>query len=122
MAQKQKKKPKTFEFKGFVNLEFTPADRQTIADWLSAFSPDVSDSLTVLAEAGYKVGISYNDYHCAFHIAATCKTDGNEYCGFCFTLVHSDPGRGVNIMRYFYDSHLSSGNYKLEQTGEVHDW
>jgi len=122
MARKKKRTVKKFEFKGFVNLEFNTGDRKLISDWMDTFEPDVSDSLMVLAEGGYKVGVSYNDYHGAFHIAATCKVLGEDYCGYCFTLVHADPGRGVNIMRYFYDSHLQSGNYRIEQSGEVHDW
>lgn len=122
MTKRRSKKPKQFEFRGFVNLELTAVEKETIADWLKAFAPDVGDSLVVLAEAGYKVGVSYNDFHCAFHVAATCKLEGSKYYGRCFTLVHADPGRGVNILRYFYDSHLASGHYELEKDGAKHDW
>lgn len=122
MTKKRSKKPKEFEFKGFVNLDWPAAEKETIADWLKAFAPDVGDSLVVLAEAGYKVGVSYNDFHSAFHVAATCKVEGSKYCGRCFTLVHSDPGRGINIMRYFYDSHLAPEHYEVEGDELRYDW
>lgn len=122
MSKRRKKSAPAFEFKGFVNLEFGGSDRQLIADWITAFKPDVTDSLVVLAEGGYKVGVSYNDYHDAFHVAITCKIEGSKYAGRCFTLVHADPGRGVNVMRYFYDGHLKSEAYELEEVKQTHDW
>lgn len=113
---------KKFEFKGFVNLEFTSDEKQALGDWLNTFNDSVEDSITVLAEAEYKVGISYDEIHSAFSLAITCKYKSSPYYGYCFVLKHSDVSRGVNILRRVYDTLLAEGLYKLEEPEGKYDW
>lgn len=122
MAKATSTKNGKFVFKGFVNLDFNDAEKIVVADWLTAFKPDAVDSIVVLAEAEFKVGIAYDDYHGVYHISLTCKKKRSPYYGYCFTLRHADVDRGIGIMRYVYDSLLEKELYKLGDEGGKFDW
>lgn len=122
VTKRGRKKPKEFEFKGFVNLNFNDSEKVVIGEWIETFKPDVVDSLVVLCEAGYKVGFSYSDYHEALQVTATCRYAASKYYGRCFTFIHSDPGRAVAILRYVYDSMLAEELYELEDKNSKYDW
>lgn len=122
MPKEKKKQPTEFKFKGFVNLEFDDQEKETISAWIKTFQPEVNDSVVVLTEAGYKVSFSYSDYHDALQISATCKYVSSKYYGYCFTLVHADPAKGIGILRYLYDSMLSEGLYELSKGKSKYDW
>lgn len=124
MANKraQVKKNGKFEFKGFVNLEFNPAEKKALGDWLNTFNDDIADSITVLTEAQYKVGISYDEHHEAYSVTITCKYVSSPYFGYCFVLRHADVARGINVLRRVYDTLLSDGLYNVETRDDKHDW
>ncbi len=122
MSSKKRNVPDVFKFKGFVNLEFSEQERDTISNWIKTFQPEINDSIVVLSEAGYKLSFSYSDYHEAMQISATCKLVSSKYYGYCFTLVHSDPTKGVGILRYWYDSMLAEELYVLVDGQAKYDW
>ncbi|KKL05849.1 hypothetical protein LCGC14_2601930 [marine sediment metagenome] len=124
MAIKKHREHKTgkFEFKGFVNLEFTPDERQAMGDWLDTFNDSASDSIAVLTEAMYKVGFSYDDHNEAYSITITCKYRSSPYFGYCFVLRHSDITRGINILRRVYDTLLVDGLYNMQTGADKYDW
>lgn len=111
-----------FEFKGFVNLEFTHAEKQLLSDWEASGLWEVGDCIQVLLEAGYKLGFSYDDYHGTNQVSLTCKDLGSIYAGHCFTFKHNDPVRSISICRWFYDSFLKHEDYRVETTGRKFDW
>ncbi len=119
---RKKSRALKFEFKGFVNLEFTEAQKDAIQEWMQAFDETGADSIVVLVEAQWKVGISWDDYHSAYQVSATCKQAGSKYWGYCFTLKHADVTRGLWILRYVYDSQLKEELYRLDEPVKSYDW
>ncbi len=123
MGKKSKStKPPKFQFKGFQNILLTSAEKQALADWIDAFSPEVLDSLVVLVESNWKVSTAYDDYHEVYSVSATCKASASKYFGWCFTMKHADLGRAICIMRRIYETMLADGLYSLEGNSKLYDW
>lgn len=120
--KRQSKEAKKFTFKGFQNLEFNDAEKIEISTWLEAFKPDLADTIVCVAEGGYKLGITYDDYHEVYHISATCKLKDSQYYGYVFVLQHIDPERGLAIMRYVYDGMLSKDLFEIKTKSTNNDW
>lgn len=120
--QSTKTKLPKFEFKGFVNLEFTASQRSMLEDWLVGDIGEPGDSIQVLLEAGYKLGFAYDDYHGTNQVSLTCKDLASTYAGHCFTFKHNDPIRSILICRWFYDSFLRDEVYQVESNGSKFDW
>lgn len=111
-----------FEFKGFENLEFTDQEKSAVGAWLDVVDGDAIDACTVLVEAEYKVGVSWDDWHGVYSITATCKLKGSMYNGYCFVLKHADVGKGLLVMRYVYDTLLSDELYSIGSNNNRFDW
>ena len=111
-----------FTFKGFVNLDFTPTQKDALESRLISESWDGGDCIQVLLEEGYKLGFAYDDYHGTNQVSLTCKDLGSPYAGYCFTFKHNDPIRAILICRWFYDSFLKNEEYRVESNGNKFDW
>ena len=111
-----------FKFKGFVNLEFSLEEREAIKMWIEEFEEPGAASAAVLVEGGFKIGLSWDDFHSAYQIAATCRLEGSKYYGYCFTLKHADIERGLLVMRHFYDKALQTEHYNLDDPVSGLDW
>lgn len=122
MAKKKAVSTTKFKFKGFENIEFTPAERDAVIAWIDTTKFDPMDCAAVIVEAGYKLGLGYDDYSNSNVVSATCKDPGSIYWGYCFTFKHSDLGRGLQIMRYLLDSALADELYDLEHRERHYDW
>lgn len=122
MTTKGRTSTKKFKFKGFENLEFNDLERQEVIAQVEHNKFDPVDCLVVLVEAGYKVGIGYDDYHACNAISITCKDEGSPYLGYCFVFRHTDLGRGLQVMRYVLDTQLADELYNLEKAGRLHSW
>lgn len=116
------KKTSKFEFKGFVNIWFTHEEQEQIKRHLTKNPPDLEDSIVVMSEAEYKIGISYDEGAGAYNFTATCKYKSSPYYGYCFCLRHVEVTRGLGIMRNFYDKWLATGNYEIEAKSNGYDW
>ena len=119
---KSKSRGKKFSFKGFVNLEFTVDQRTNILAWMENFGEEPVDALVVLVEAMWKFSLGWDTYHGAYQLSITCHDDTSSYFGRCFTLKHVDPGRGILVLRYIYDSQLKTELYRLDEPVGDHDW
>lgn len=122
MTTKKYKKARKFEFKGFINVDFTDEERDAISVYLAAFTPDPEDSLVVLVEAGYKVSFSWDDYHAVNQVALTCRSPESKYFGYVITFKHADLMRSVSILRYLHDTALRDGLYSIETKTKTFDW
>lgn len=111
-----------FVFRGFENLSLTQLERDSVVVWQEALDVDALDAVVVLCEAGYKVGISYDDYRGSLQGALTCKDSGSKYYGYCFTLSHSDPKRLLYVLRWFYDTMLKTELYVIGRVSNDLDW
>lgn len=121
MAAKRKSKRK-FEFKGFVNLEFSNDERDEITRWMEEFGEGPVDASVILVEAMWKVSLSWDSYHGAYQLAITCHEEGSTYYGRCFAMKHVDLARGLLILRWFYDEKLKNEVYALDEPGKGFDW
>lgn len=119
---KKASKVKKFEFQGFINVEFSIDERKAIEKWMTAFAEAPVDAVVVLVEAGWKVGVGWDDYHGTNQVSITCKDLGSSYAGYCFTLKHDDIGKGLLVFRYLYDSMLKDELYPLTQKKKDFDW
>lgn len=122
MARSGAPSGKKFKFKGFENVEFTPAEKEKVVAWLDKTKADPIDCATVLVESGYKVGLGYDDYSSSNTVTLTCKDEGSIYFGYCFTFKHADLGRGLMIARYILDTFLRDELYDLEHRQQMYDW
>jgi len=122
MSKRAAPKNKKFSFKGFENLHFTEAEQDAITTWLSTFKDSLEDCIVVLAEAGYKVGMSYDDYDGVYQIALTCKDPTSTYHGWCFTLKHSDMSKAVMVVRHVYDKYLKEELWEVATKNNQYDW
>lgn len=122
MSKKPRKTTAKFEFTGFINIDFSAAEKSAIGNWLDTFQDDALDAIVVLVEAMYKVGVSYSDFHEAYTFTATCKNAASPYYGKCFTYVHADMHRGLLVLRYLYDSMWKDGNYVEEEKADRYNW
>lgn len=122
VPRRGKTKPKEFEFKGFINVDFNDAERVEVNTWLDTFKPDALDSIIVLSEALFKVGFSYVEASGLTHVTITCKDASSPYFGYCFTFKHADCEKGVGVMRYLYDGMLAPESFAIGQNRDKHDW
>lgn len=122
MARSSSSAGKKFKFKGFENIEFNPEDREAVVAWIKQSKFDPLDCAVVIVEAGYKLGMGYDDYSASTVVSATCKDPGSIYFGYCFTFKHADLGRGLQIMRYMVDVMLTPELYDLEHRPKHYDW
>jgi len=117
-----KKKSDKFEFKGFINLEFSADERSEILSSAADFGETGFEAAVILVESGYKIGFSYDDYHGVVQGTLTCRDPGSKYYGYCFTLRHVEIGRIVQVFRYFYDNQLKSELYAMKEQNKAFDW
>lgn len=122
MSKRQASKTKAFVFQGFENLTFEPGEQAALTKWIDALEDTLEDSIVVLVEGGYKVGVGYDDYDGVYAVAATCKDRQSRYYGWCFTLKHSDVGKGISVLRRFYEQHLKEELYEVGKRSNKHDW
>ncbi len=118
----RKGKAKKFEFKGFENVEFTEDEKIEIGKWMTAFGESPIDAVVILVEAGWKVGLGWDDYHSTNQVSITCKEMSSTYAGYCFTLKHDDIGKGLLVFRYLYDHMLKDELYPLNGKSQTYDW
>ncbi len=122
MSKKKQAVQLPFKFKGFENVEFNDTERGAVLAWIKDANYDPIDCATVLVEAGYKVGLGYDDYSNINVVSLTCKDSNSPYFGTCFTFRHSDIGRGLQIARYLYDTSLIDEIYHLGAQSNRYDW
>lgn len=117
-----RKRTKKFEFKGFVNLEFTLDEKTEILNWVEAFGETPIDALSAIVEGGYKVSCGWDNYHGISQINLTCNEASSSYYGYCFTMKHQDIGRALLVLRWFYDAQLKTELYRLDELRGDYDW
>lgn len=122
MSKKNSSKPSKFEFQGFINLSF---DARQLKDMDAAIEKGLyepGDCITVLVEQNYKVGFGFDEYHGVVQGTLTVKDPGSPYCGYCFTLKHSEPIRLIRAFRWFMDVYLIPELYDIPVKSSAVDW
>lgn len=122
MARKGGKLPVKFEFKGFVNVDFTFEQQLNVAHFLETTPTSLEDDMVVLTEAEFKVGCVYEVASDVYGITLTCKQVASTYFGYCFSFKHADLARGMSIMRWFYDNQLAEEAFDLPNTNSRPEW
>lgn len=87
------KKTKKWEFKGFINHQFTPKQITDALDWFETRTIILSDVLMDWADQGYKVSIGWDDYKNAYGFSATAKRTNSELDGYCIQFHHVEMHR-----------------------------
>lgn len=117
-----KKKSNKFEFRGFINLVFDGEKIQALEAYQASVNSDLADNLTVIAEYGHKVAISFNDYTGTLSIALTIKDSTSAYYGYCITLQHRDVNRLGVACRWLTEEGMPQGMIPLPDEGDKYDW
>lgn len=113
---KKKERPQVI----FVNVRVERAEKDKVAKWASRKGFDYLAELEHLVQAGYKIGVSWDNRNDCFIVSITCWEEGTENYAHCFSTRHGNIKRAIELM-------LFKVNVLLEESpwGEVSqadDW
>lgn len=112
MTSKRTSKKKKAQYQGFVNVSLTKQRKEAI-NGLFNESADAGQDIECLADAGYKITVSYSE-NPAFYTATAMQTDPNsDHAGYCTSARHSDLSKSLFTLRYYVEVILEEEGWPL---------
>lgn len=123
MPSRQRRTTPSFSDFNMVNVDFSMEDRILINDWLASRTIDIIDTLINVAEAGFKVSLSWSKNDEAFTLSLTDRRPKKRGVkSNVYLLRHKDAEKLVGVATYFWNVTLQGGENYDYSTGSDVDW
>lgn len=116
-------KSKKWQFQGFINHEFTPAQIQQMTDYFDQRTFDHADTLQHWTDEGFKVSISYDEYRNCYLMSFTGKKTGTKIDGWIIQVRHSDVEKLLQASAFMLHELYPAGVFEgATKTQEEFGW
>lgn len=89
----------------FVDVKLDPAQRDAFLAWYSP-TRDQVETLQQLADAGYRVGVTWSGEHQSYTVSATCRDPASPNNGLCMTAFAGELERAIALL-WFKHHHVA---------------
>lgn len=95
-----------WEFKGFINVEFTEAEMQEYGYWEDPDVTALDQYLHAMISSDYKVTVSWSTWANMYQFSATCKNIESKYKGYVITITHEHVLQGLTVLGRVHERDL----------------
>ena len=106
-----------------INIDFAPAEKVVISDWLKSFSSTFDDAINRIVDGEWKISFSYDAYHECYVGSLTPKNLPKTVPEVPVYLIrHADITRLLGVLIYFWTIQLSNGENLYDLKQDKYDW
>jgi hypothetical protein len=113
---KKKERPQVI----FVNVRVERAQKDAVGKWAGRKGFDYLTELEHLVQAGYKVGVSWDNRNQCFIVSVTCWEDGAANYAHCFSTRHGSIQKAIELMLYKVNVLLEESPWG--EVSQADDW
>lgn len=106
-----------------VNVHFNDKERAEFIAWADGLEGNVENDLLDIADGGFKVSFSRDNYNETYVTSLTAKTPINvKLKNHVFVIRHSDPIKCMALAAYTFRILLRGGEQQLPEMEGEHSW
>lgn len=99
MAKPQKRQVKKAEWKGYHKVNLSKEQESAFEIWSSQQNILLSD-IDILCNAGYKMSLSWDDYHSGISASLYCTQAKMDWAGYTLSAWASDVDTAIKLLFY----------------------
>jgi len=117
-SSSKKVKSEKWQFKGFVNYEFTPEEITFMIQWFEGRTFDHPSMIEAWCDVGFKASFSYDAFKNCYVFSATAKKTHSDLDGWVIQFYHTELERLLQVAAYAISEMYPNGGIKPERQQE----